>query len=105
MGTTGIPDCACLTLCIDNEWDGEFSGSLYYTRPGGPMEDSRRVERHDTRCPVAERSRIRREMLDAIESLTDIVQLSEGPAEPEFPVEMCHKESLIETLDRICPEK
>lgn len=52
--------CACKTLCIDHDWDGEFNGTLYYTKPGGPLIDGRTsVARHDRRCPVALAAKIR----------------------------------------------
>jgi hypothetical protein len=51
--------CACKTLCIDHDWSGEFEGHLYYTRPGGQLQDGRAISRHDSRCPVALAAKIR----------------------------------------------
>lgn len=52
--------CACKTLCIDHDWDGEFNGTLYYTKPGGALIDGRTsVARHDSRCPSALAAKIR----------------------------------------------
>lgn len=47
--------------------------------------------------------RIRKALLDAIESTADLVLLSESGEEQEEPVEMCDKEALLEALDQIIP--
>lgn len=61
-GQAEAAGCACKTLCLDPEWDeggGEFEGSLYYTKPGGRLEDGRSVAVHDPRCPLALAAAIR----------------------------------------------
>lgn len=93
------PDCSCFTLCIDNDWNGRFSGRLKLESPASRMVDTRKVARHDTRCPVAERARIRRKLLAEISRLEEPEEPWSGGAETSVVV----SSYLRAALDRIFP--
>ena len=52
--------CLCKILADDLSFLGRFDGSLYYTRPGGTLQDGRRIVDHDPRCPKALADGLRR---------------------------------------------
>jgi hypothetical protein len=52
-----------------------------------------------------ERARIRRELEEAIEAASSVVQLSEAGEDLGEPVEMVEKEDMLAALDRIIPEE